>query len=58
MFLQKMETTDFGPSQRELLEEVSHQAEVLDRVNCLLLEKSDTITAGDGLCRTSVCFHK
>lgn len=40
-----MSTTDFGPSQRDLLEEMSLQAEVLDRVSCLLLEKNDSISA-------------
>uniref|UniRef100_A0A3Q1HKY6 FAM65 N-terminal domain-containing protein n=1 Tax=Anabas testudineus TaxID=64144 RepID=A0A3Q1HKY6_ANATE len=31
----------FSPSQRDLLEEMSLQADVLDRVSCLLLEKND-----------------
>lgn len=42
-----METTDFSLSRRELLEEMAHQAEVLDRVSRLLLEKSGNITTGD-----------
>ncbi|XP_037535859.1 RIPOR family member 3 [Nematolebias whitei] len=49
ILLQMMKTIDFSPSRRELLEEMSNQADVLDRVNCLLLEKNDTITAGDVL---------
>uniref|UniRef100_A0A3Q0RJH6 RIPOR family member 3 n=1 Tax=Amphilophus citrinellus TaxID=61819 RepID=A0A3Q0RJH6_AMPCI len=32
---------------RELLEEMSLQAEVLDRISCLLLEKNDSISARD-----------
>lgn len=40
-------TTDFSPSRRDLLEEMSLQAEVLDRVSCLLLEKNDNISATD-----------
>ncbi|XP_067362156.1 RIPOR family member 3 isoform X2 [Channa argus] len=47
ILLQMLGTTDFGPSQRDLLEEMSLQAEVLDRVNCLLLEKNDNISARD-----------
>uniref|UniRef100_A0A3Q3KHD9 FAM65 N-terminal domain-containing protein n=1 Tax=Monopterus albus TaxID=43700 RepID=A0A3Q3KHD9_MONAL len=35
------------PSQTQLLEEMSLQAQVLDRVSCLLLEKNDNITARD-----------
>lgn len=46
-FPQMMRTTDFAPSQRALLEEMSLQAEVLDRVSCLLLEKNDSISARD-----------
>lgn len=40
-------TTDFTPSRRELLEEMSLQAEVLDRISCLLLEKNDNISTRD-----------
>uniref|UniRef100_A0A3Q1GDZ2 RIPOR family member 3 n=1 Tax=Acanthochromis polyacanthus TaxID=80966 RepID=A0A3Q1GDZ2_9TELE len=47
ILLQMMRTTDFAPSRRELLQEMSLQAEVLDRVSCLLLEKTDSITARD-----------
>uniref|UniRef100_A0A3Q3G4B9 RIPOR family member 3 n=1 Tax=Kryptolebias marmoratus TaxID=37003 RepID=A0A3Q3G4B9_KRYMA len=47
ILLQTMRRTDFSPSQRELLEEISNQAEVLDRVNGLLLEKNHNMTAGD-----------
>ncbi|XP_071329124.1 RIPOR family member 3 isoform X2 [Trachinotus anak] len=47
ILLQMMRTTDFSPSRRELLEEISLQAEVLDRVSCLLLEKNDNISARD-----------
>uniref|UniRef100_A0AAQ6IRV7 FAM65 N-terminal domain-containing protein n=1 Tax=Anabas testudineus TaxID=64144 RepID=A0AAQ6IRV7_ANATE len=41
ILLQMMRTTEFSPSQRDLLEEMSLQADVLDRVSCLLLEKND-----------------
>ncbi|KAM7401580.1 hypothetical protein PAMP_016885 [Pampus punctatissimus] len=47
MLLQMIRTTDFGPSRMDLLEEMSLQAEVLDRVSCLLLEKNDNISAAD-----------
>uniref|UniRef100_UPI0037E953C7 RIPOR family member 3 n=1 Tax=Semicossyphus pulcher TaxID=241346 RepID=UPI0037E953C7 len=47
ILLQMLKTTDFVPSRRELLEEMSLQAEVLDRVSCLLLEKNDSISARD-----------
>ncbi|XP_041837058.1 RIPOR family member 3 isoform X2 [Melanotaenia boesemani] len=47
ILLQMIKTVDFGPSQRELLEEMSHQAEVLDRISCLLLEKNNNLTAQD-----------
>lgn len=47
MFPQMLQITDFSPSQRDLLEEMSLQAEVLDRVSCLLLEKNDKISARD-----------
>ncbi|XP_047438101.1 RIPOR family member 3 [Mugil cephalus] len=47
ILLQMMKATDFGPSRRELLGEMSLQAEVLDRVSCLLLEKNDSISARD-----------
>ncbi|XP_072237546.1 RIPOR family member 3 [Leuresthes tenuis] len=47
ILLQMIKTIDFSPSRRELLEEMSHQAEVLDRIGCLLLEKNDSITARD-----------
>lgn len=41
MFPQMIRTTDFSPSRRDLLEEMALQAEVLDRISCLLLEKND-----------------
>lgn len=47
ILLQMMKTTDFSPSRRDLLEEMALQAEVLDRVSCLLLEKNDNISAID-----------
>lgn len=47
MFPQLIRTTDFSPSRRELLQETALQAEVLDRVSCLLLEKNDSISARD-----------
>ncbi|KAM8755923.1 RIPOR family member 3 isoform 1-T2 [Acanthopagrus schlegelii] len=47
ILLQLIRTTDFSPSRRELLQETALQAEVLDRVSCLLLEKNDSISARD-----------
>ncbi|CAJ1050869.1 RIPOR family member 3 isoform X1 [Xyrichtys novacula] len=47
MLLQMFKLTDFAASRHELLEEMSLQAEVLERVSCLLLEKNDTISAKD-----------
>ncbi|XP_063766284.1 RIPOR family member 3 isoform X2 [Eleginops maclovinus] len=47
ILLQMIKTTDFSPSRRDLLEEMSLQAEVLDRISCLLLEKNDSLSARD-----------
>ncbi|XP_026162551.1 RIPOR family member 3 isoform X2 [Mastacembelus armatus] len=47
ILLQMIGTTDFSPSQRDLMEDTSLQAEVLDKVSCLLLEKNDNISARD-----------
>lgn len=47
MFPQMLRTTDFSPSRRELLEEMALQAEVLDRISCLLLEKNDNLSPRD-----------
>ncbi|XP_059184987.1 RIPOR family member 3 [Centropristis striata] len=47
LLLQRIRTTEFLPSRRDLLEEMALQAEVLDRMSCLLLEKNDTISARD-----------
>ncbi|KAI9541272.1 hypothetical protein NQZ68_032276 [Dissostichus eleginoides] len=52
ILLKMITTTDFGPSRRELLEEMSLQAEVLDRISCLLLEKNDSLCARDILPKT------
>ncbi|KAL3058071.1 hypothetical protein OYC64_010287 [Pagothenia borchgrevinki] len=52
ILLQMITTTDFGPSRRELLEEMSLQAEVLDRISCLLLEKNENLCARDILPKT------
>ncbi|XP_034005824.1 RIPOR family member 3 [Trematomus bernacchii] len=52
ILLQMITTTDFGPSRRELLEEMSLQAEVLDRISCLLLEKNESLCARDILPKT------
>ncbi|XP_015230787.1 PREDICTED: protein FAM65C [Cyprinodon variegatus] len=49
ILLQTIKTSDFGPTRRELLQEMSNQTEVLDRVGCLLLEGRDDITARDSL---------
>lgn len=45
--LQVLRVTDFAPSRRDLLEEVSLQTEALDKINSLLLEKNDHISAKD-----------
>ncbi|KAL7408505.1 hypothetical protein ABVT39_024507 [Epinephelus coioides] len=47
ILLQMIRTTDFSPSRRDLLEEMALQAEVLDRISCLLLEKNDSLSARD-----------
>lgn len=47
LLLQMLKSTHFTPSRVELLEEMGLQAEVLDRVSCLLLEKNDSISAKD-----------
>ncbi|KAM9859538.1 RIPOR family member 3 isoform 2-T3 [Aulostomus maculatus] len=49
ILLQLIKTTDFSPSRRNVLEEMALQADVLDRISCLLLEKSDNISASDML---------
>ncbi|XP_043977707.1 RIPOR family member 3 [Gambusia affinis] len=49
ILLQMMKTSDFSLSRRELLQEMSNQTAVLDRVGGLLLEKSDNITPRDVL---------
>ncbi|RVE73333.1 hypothetical protein OJAV_G00049200 [Oryzias javanicus] len=49
ILLQMMRRTSFSPSRRQLLEDMGHQAEVLDRVSRLLLEKSGNVTIGDVL---------
>uniref|UniRef100_A0A667Y3L9 RIPOR family member 3 n=1 Tax=Myripristis murdjan TaxID=586833 RepID=A0A667Y3L9_9TELE len=52
ILLQAINTVDCSLSKRDLLEEMALQAEVLDRVSCLLLEKNDTISASDILPKT------
>ncbi|XP_040888946.1 RIPOR family member 3 isoform X2 [Toxotes jaculatrix] len=47
ILLQTIKTTDFSPSRRDLLEEMALQAEVLDTVSCLMLQKNDNISARD-----------
>ncbi|XP_039653584.1 RIPOR family member 3 [Perca fluviatilis] len=47
ILLQMITTTDFSPSRRDLLEELALQAEVLDRISCLLLERNDSLSARD-----------
>ncbi|KAG7494880.1 hypothetical protein JOB18_039351 [Solea senegalensis] len=49
ILLQMIKTTDFSSSRRDVLDEMSLQADVLDRVSCLLLEKNDNISAADVL---------
>ncbi|XP_078139727.1 RIPOR family member 3 [Centroberyx gerrardi] len=52
ILLQGVSTADSSLSRRDLLEEMSLQAEVLDKVSCLLLEKNDNISASDILPKT------
>ncbi|KAM3622068.1 uncharacterized protein V6R79_020025 [Siganus canaliculatus] len=47
ILLEMIKATDFSPSRKELLEEMALQAEVLDQVSCLLLEKNDSVSARD-----------
>ncbi|KAM4612792.1 RIPOR family member 3 [Polymixia lowei] len=47
ILLQAVSTVESSLSRRDLLEEMVLQADVLDRVSCLLLEKNDNITASD-----------
>lgn len=58
MFPQLIKTTDFSPSRRELLQETALQAEVLDRVSCLLLEKNDSISARDSESKNLCLLHQ
>lgn len=58
MFPQLIRTTDFSPSRRELLQETALQAEVLDRVSCLLLEKNDSISARDSESKNLCLLHQ
>ncbi|XP_068450502.1 RIPOR family member 3 isoform X1 [Clinocottus analis] len=46
ILLQTIRTTDFSPSRAELLQEMSLQAEVLQSISCLLLEKR-SVSAAD-----------
>ncbi|XP_071396067.1 RIPOR family member 3, partial [Centroberyx affinis] len=52
ILLQGVSAADSSLSRRDLLEEMCLQAEVLDRVSCLLLEKNDNISASDILPKT------
>ncbi|XP_072307853.1 RIPOR family member 3 [Eucyclogobius newberryi] len=45
--LQVLRVTDSAPSRQDLLEEVSLQTEALDKVNSLLLQTNDNISAKD-----------
>ncbi|KAJ0023467.1 hypothetical protein NQD34_003366 [Periophthalmus magnuspinnatus] len=45
--LQVLRVTDSAPSRQDLLEEVSLQTEALDKINSLLLQKNDNISAED-----------
>ncbi|XP_041633707.1 RIPOR family member 3 isoform X2 [Cheilinus undulatus] len=47
ILLQMLKTTDFTPAREELLKETSLQAEVVDRVSGLLLERNENISAKD-----------
>ncbi|KAF6716458.1 Protein FAM65C [Oryzias melastigma] len=49
ILLQMMRRTNFSLSRRQLLEEMTHQSEVLDRISSLLLEKSGNVTIRDVL---------
>lgn len=44
---QMLAETDFSPSRKELLQEVSLQAEVLQKISCILLEEDRGVSAGD-----------
>lgn len=48
MYCQMLRETHFGPSRQELLQEIAVQADVLQRVGHLLLEKN-TVSPTDGL---------
>ncbi|KAK7916318.1 hypothetical protein WMY93_012079 [Mugilogobius chulae] len=45
--LQVLRVSDSAPSRQDLLDEVSLQTEVLDKINSLLLQKNDNISAKD-----------
>ncbi|XP_054473540.1 RIPOR family member 3 [Anoplopoma fimbria] len=47
ILLQMIRSTDFSPSRRNLLQDLSLQAEVLQRISCVLLERNSSISAGD-----------
>ncbi|XP_075938161.1 RIPOR family member 3 isoform X6 [Anarhichas minor] len=47
ILLQMITATDFSPSRTDLLQEVTLQADVLQRISCVLLEKKSSISAGD-----------
>lgn len=54
MYPQMIRMTDFSPTRRELLKEMALQAEVLDRISHLLLEKNN-ISASHSECK--ICFR-
>ncbi|XP_068576040.1 RIPOR family member 3 [Cebidichthys violaceus] len=47
ILLQTITATDFSPSRTDLLQEATLQADVLQRISCVLLEKNSSISAGD-----------
>uniref|UniRef100_G3N431 RIPOR family member 3 n=1 Tax=Gasterosteus aculeatus aculeatus TaxID=481459 RepID=G3N431_GASAC len=56
VLLQMLAETDFSPSRKELLQEVSLQAEVLQKISCILLEEDRGVSAGDILPREVLAF--
>lgn len=59
IFPQRMRATRFSPSRQELLQELALQAEALQRVSHLLLEKNN-ISSTDSLYKLflSACLHR
>ncbi|KAM8914788.1 RIPOR family member 3 isoform 2-T2 [Spinachia spinachia] len=56
VLLQMLAETDFSLSRKELLQEVSLQAEVLRKISCILLEEDRGVSAGDILPKEVLTF--